>query len=296
MSDLYLHIGAHKTASTLLQSELKKDRSPLAQQLNIVFREEVNKTNFYHSLKKAKAGDEVSDFEGDEIYSLLRADKDNLITNEDLFSGLSVGDFFKGLEVGLPMIKSHLSKFNVRVILYTRAQSEYVESMYLQQLHMGRLVEFDDFVGEYIPEALSWLDVCRSIEGVVGKENLIVKPYEMIKEIGPQEYYRDFLRALQVRGFGSFAVDHASTGRKYNRSFSQKAIEIYKALYSLLNEDELKKLRVFLQNHFSTQEYSRPKLFDELRRKRVFEFYKKSNAQLFSEYMPQYDRFSQQYF
>lgn len=293
MESVILHVGGHKTASSMIQSQLRMDREKLKENISIIFREEMMSHPFYAQMKKAI---ESKGGEGSIVNQGFDANPHLLFTNEDMLSALSLSGFFRNAKYGVEYIKKMFPGREVRIILYTRNQIEYIESVYLQQLHMGRVLEFKDFISRQPIDKIRWFGVCESLSELDGVK-LEVVPYESINVVGVDEYYRNFLRLVGVVDAEKFNVDQDKMGgRKANRSFAQKAIDIFNRVYDLLDEDEMKVMRVFLQNNFSTKNYPRPELFSGGQKKELMQSYRYDNELLFDEYLSEYRELSSHYF
>lgn len=99
MKQLYLHVGAHKTASSLLQSILKTHAETLLERegIHCVFRSEMLEMSFYRSMKRAgpACGGSLKPCEEDfESVSNMQELDHLVLTNEDLLSSLSPQRFF----------------------------------------------------------------------------------------------------------------------------------------------------------------------------------------------------------
>lgn len=300
MAKVFLHIGAHKTASTFIQSGLKKNLTCLDGVLSIVFREELAKTGFYRNLKRSASLPDPSlaalDSDRLELVETQSSAPVTLITSEDMLSGLDMPSFFYQAPRRLQYIDSFFRDTDVHFILYTRTQTEYIESVYLQQLHMGQLQPFSDFLGSDIPKNISWLSLCESIVKRFGSQAIEVRPYELIKQNGPTAFFRDFLSiVIPAKKHLISSMTPQSENRSANRSFSAKAIEIFEKLHPILDQDEVRKLRYFLQTHFSTAHYPRAKLLSDEQSASIRAYYRQENDDLFRLFMPKYSTCAKQY-
>ncbi len=296
MKKIYLHIGAHKTASSYLQTVLR-DNIKLFQSSNISIklRSHINASDFFPHLQQLNEKGAL-DNELDAINSfkklLPKNNKMNIClwSNEDLFKSLGINDFYDYIDKALKFICDNAEGFEVFVILYTRNQVSYMESVYTQFIHVGRSFTFKNYLEIGDKNSISWLTVCSRIESVIGRQNLIVKPFETIKELGSSEFFLDF-----VSSFSSIdcrnVIDAASyeSEKGANRSFSDLAIQISRKVQPLLSKDEKELFRAFLQTNFSTATHPKTKFFSEKSIRQINSQYKEDNEELFSLYMPSYD-------
>ncbi|MBW5798986.1 hypothetical protein [Halomonas elongata] len=292
---LYLHIGAHKTASSFIQTLLREnDQALLRHGLKVVPRPRLMKSDFYKELSSVNRRKREGDVEKarKEIYTLLPVKKgrDCLFTSEDLFSSLRVSDFYQNIKESLRFLKSLLDDQELHVILYIRRQADYVESKYTQFIHIGRSVSFDEFLEGNIPRHLSWEAVANDIAEVVGESNVHVKPYESIKKRGGEGFFKEFLELVGINEYTGIKFSPSvETGKGANRSYSAVAMEIAKKVNPILTEEDQKVFRSFLQENFSTATHKRAEFFSEKEKKEIFDYYSECNRRVFEKYVEGYD-------
>lgn len=287
MKTLYLHVGAHKTASSFLQSIIKEKRGKLESDEGItcLFRAEMQELEFFKKIKKInKTGIDLEPTSKDfgSVERLKKSDK-VLITNEDFLSSLNPENFFKNTSAKLKYVRALFPEYEIKLILYIRNQVEYLQSCYTQYIHIGRSVSFYDFIGNPGKE-VDWYDVCKEISESASVSKLEVIPYEVIIKNGEQEFLNIFLRLLDVKK--EYTIDSKKfDGRISNRSYSALAINIANKINPLLEEGDKKKLRVFLQKNFSTATHEKMKFFTKEEEDKVYGKHIESNKKVFSEFV-----------
>jgi hypothetical protein len=287
---IHLHIGAHKTASTFLASMLRNCEEGLAQQgLGVVFRDTVFKTPFALEVLEVAHGTrpsgEVTKRARKSIRTLLaQFEGDVLILNEDLVCRLGVKDFYQNIASAVRHIHATLPDQALHFILYVRRQPDYLESVYMQHVHLGRPLKFERFMERAGTVDLSWLRVVDDLARAAGAENVIVRPFETIRE-GEDRFLRDFLRVCGVPNPESFSATATAGGRAANRSYSGLAMKIARRANPLLEtKKDRRMLRRFLQENFSTATHPRAELLDAEARTAVVARYAPSNRELFRRY------------
>lgn len=303
MKTLYIHAGAHKTASSMLQSALRIDKDELLRKgLRVVFRSQMINRKLqeclYRISKNEFDANTLLELDEDLEKLLPKRDIDCLITNEDIFSTIDLHDFYRNIDVSLQQIRKTANRlgWGVKLIFYTRSQADYIESVYLQHIHLGRALCFDDFLKGEIPTFLSWRSVVDEAVSVLGNENVIIEPFENIKIKGGERFYLDFLRSVGVSDFDG--IDFESdilNSRGANRSYSMLGVEIARKVNPLLNKEEKKFLRNFLQENFSTATHERASFLDVDKRHEVMDFYSLDNKELFDKYLNESDPFEMGY-
>ena len=220
------------------------------------------------------------------LLSLLPdGDHSILISNEDLICHLGIHDFYQNAEASIRYLRNALHDFDVHVIFYVRKQADYLESIYMQFVHIGRRLKFTRFMERAAPVDLSWLRAAEAMERALPTARLHLRAFEQIRHIGEVAFYRDFLSLCRISNADSFTVhEDYSKGRAANRSYGQLGMQIAQRINPLLSAKEKKKLRRFLQEHFSTATHPRATLLSEEQRHTIFEKYRESNRQLFERY------------
>lgn len=227
---------------------------------------------------------DVTDAAKKSLHSLLPSGN-VLITNEDLICHLQIQDFYQNAESAIRYLRTALSDFNLHLIFYIRKQADYIESIYMQFVHLGRRVKFAQFLERAAPVDLSWLRAVEAMERALPPGRLHLRAFEQIRNLGEVEFYRDFLSLCGVSDVGNFTVhDEYSKGRAANRSYGQLGMQIAHRVNPLLNRKERRMLRRFLQENFSTATHPRAVLLDELQREAIFDKYRESNRRLFKRY------------
>jgi hypothetical protein len=293
-----LHIGAHKTASTLIRRALMRDEARLLESgIRYLRRKDVVKSPLQVALNS------ILDEQGDP--ELLAAGRrylqkmisesqgcDLLISNENMFGRLGLADFYRQIEAQLTYLRGVVgADCGIKILLYTRRQADYVESVYMQYVHLGKALSFSRFLGDGLPLHLSWLRVVEDAVRVVGPGNVTVKPFEVIKEQGSRQFYLDFLQSIGFRAIETISFDESlALQRDGNRSYSEVAMEIAQRVNPLLQSaSDKRKLRAFLQVNFSTATHPRARLLSDEQRLALFDRYRDSNEKLFARFMPNQD-------
>jgi hypothetical protein len=293
MKEAFVHIGAHKAASSFLRANLNlhKDRLMEEHGLGLVTRAALMPSAFGEEIYEVSQGrhpeTDVTDAAKESLRSLLPDGDDNvLISNEDLICHLQIQDFYQNAERAIRYLRTALCAFDLHVIFYIRKQADYLESIYMQFVHLGRRVKFAKFLERAAPVDLSWLRAVEDMERALPPGRLHLRTYEQIRLLGEIGFYRDFLSLCRVTGVEDFTINEQyAKGRPANRSYGQLGMQIAQRVNPLLSRKKEKKvLRRFLQEHFSTATHPRAVLLNEEQRKAIFETYRESNRRLFERY------------
>jgi hypothetical protein len=292
MKEAFIHIGAHKTASTFLQANLNTHKQRLLEEqgLGLLTRADLLPSEFGKEIYSVSQGEhpdtDVTDAARKSLRALLPVTDENLlITNEDLICHLEIRDFYQHAESAIRYLRTALCDFDCHVIMYIRKQTDYFESTYMQLVHLGRRLKFGQFMKRAADVDLSWLRVAEAIDRALPPGRLHLRTYEQIKHIGESNFYREFLSLCKIDDAESYDIDREyAKGRPANRSYGQLGMQIAHRVNPLLSPKERKVFRRFLQEHFSTATHPRAELLNEEQRQEMEDRYRVSNRQLFERY------------
>lgn len=292
MKKAFVHIGAQKTASSFLQANLKlhKDRLMAEHGLGLVTRADLQRTAFgleiYDVSQRRHAETDITAAAKESLHSLLPdSDRSILITNEGLICHLAIQDFYQNAESAIKYLRNALCDFDMHIIFYIRKQADYLESVYLQLMHLGRRDKFAKFLKQVATIDLSWLRAVEAMQRALPPGRLHLRTYEQIRHLGEASFFHDFLSLCRVEDVENFAINaNSAKGRKANRSYGQLGIKIARRVNPLLSPEERKLFRRFLQKNFSTATHPRAVLLNDEQRQAIFESYRQSNQQLFERY------------
>lgn len=263
-----VHVGAHKTGSSLVQKFLRDNRATLATNgLDYISRSDMNTlAGWGKPLHKRPEllRDRVSQSAADG-YATAIASHENIM-------GRPFTEGARGLYPDAPdnfrALGELLSGFEYQIVIYLRPQADFVESYYLQSLHEGGTDTFDEWTKKLDLDSLSWKPVVESMHQAFGRERTIVKDFLDIKQ-GQDEYLRRFFSAIDVDP--GMSVSYAPVR---NPSVGDKGMRMALAVNPHVRTSAQRKaVRVFLQKHFSNRHYPRPVLLSDAQRQRFAELY-----------------------
>jgi hypothetical protein len=172
----------------------------------------------------------------------------------------------------------------VKAVCIVRRQDKYLESYYLQKVQGGASMSFDEFLEQVDLEAVSWNKVVDIAEGVFGPGNVDVFPFETIYS-GEQAFLRRFISCFADPD--AFEYDNLDIPK--NRSYSEVALRIALVGNSLLEPEERKLLRGFLQEHFSNATHPRARLMTPEQSAEILGMHAEGNKALLEKYCPEHD-------
>lgn len=301
---VFLHIGAQKTASTMLSRVMRLTQQEIKQRgVKLLFRDMLLDAPFLKHVNSviqqtAPPDAPLPHDARENLERLLAGRGDRVLMSSEamfrrlhpLYKRLDPYDFFENIGAGLKLLRRELPQHGFHVILYVREQTSFLESTYTQLVHMGRTMSFDDFIKGKIPDTLSWRRVCDEIVEALGPGSLSVRPFEIIRDMGGEKFFYQFLETIGITDAAAMNIDpEAFSGRSANRSFSDVAMQMAHIATPVVSPQDMKRLRKFLQNNFSNEHYPRPQLLSPDQRTAMKDHYRNDNIRLFETHMPSYD-------
>ena len=295
----YIHLGAHKTGTTTLQHCLRANDKklirrgiyPIGRRFPGEKSEDTYKTSVRLPLRRVIKSGRMSK-SNERIIAQVRdvldgrVNQETLVLSDEALAGGRPGQvesLYPHIGWACEVLSQVLKDWRIRIVLYTREQVSFLESCYVQDIQQKSNISFDDFLQKVDLEALSWSQVARSIEEVVGAGSLIVRPFESIRK-DPEAYIRDFLeiftttRGLKIK---------TSAG---NPSLSGRGIELARLLSNNTTRDEWQVIRNFLQTEFSVKTHEKAKLISDELARQIRARYADDNAKLTSDFPERFPR------
>lgn len=298
MKKIHLHIGAHKSASTTVQRNLRRNANKLSEELNTAFLggTELTHTAFGVHFRKLATGklhiEDIADYESsiaevkECINSLVgRISEDTIIISDEAMLGHSSLDKYKGIYTHIETVADSLKKifigYETDITFIVRRQDDFIESCYLQQIKETRSISFDEFLTPINIAKLSWLDICSSLEcHFKCKVNVI--PFESIKQLGAKGFVELFLtivhsKPIRISGFELI--------EKANPSFSELGVDVSRNLLPKLSKDAARKINSILFMDLSSDKYGKASFLNQFYRTLMINKCSKDNEVLFKKYI-----------
>lgn len=264
--ELVLHVGLPKAGSSLLQKCLQSQREACAEQgTRVISRGEFDELTGRRHLRWRRHSTDASGLaEALEPLGELASERRVVISHEDLLGSITSfrsGRMYPWAGDVLHELVRVVRPERLRVLLYVRRQDRFLESVYLQLIRVGESLTFEAFLAGFRePASLSWSDLAVRIEDAVDAHDgeLVADYFEQINH-GARQFCRDFMaRAGLPRPTNlGFAT------QRVNRGYSEPALVIARAANPVLNGNDRRLMRRFLDEHFSNRTHPRPHLLDD---------------------------------
>ncbi|MDQ2070140.1 hypothetical protein [Natronospira bacteriovora] len=272
------HLGAHKTATTYIQSRLRRNRSRLA-------RHGIHFVDLWANEKTARR---MRGWIRQVAWENRNGNRKKLVTAlrdlvEQLPNGLEANNrksiilsyenilgtynlaqtprLYDELERGLSILDEAFGIDNMEFFFSYRSMDRFIESCYLQCIHTQKETRhFDEWFADIDINALSWLDVLTRLSQSIGKERLSIWPYDAFRDretaIWQALLGRERPNELLIRNASNL-----------NPSLTKEAVECLRVANGLFKGTDARNLSRFLKENLSPDKgYSPARYLDEEQR------------------------------
>jgi hypothetical protein len=247
--EFVFHIGMPKCASTFLQSEVFPNFNINYLNEYYYFSEKTSEPLFWTVVRNILSKQsylikevEIESFR-EKLVSMANSNNNNkfLFSSEELV-GFYSQNFSNNLSIFENLVKYYGK--NIKLILVIRKQDQFLESLYRQSIKMGHWVsvntflnyqnnKFNKFQFEYKLnldlENFDWLKMFEAYKDKVGEKNLIVLPYELVKDDSSK-----FVRKIEDF-IGIDYLDRPIGNKILNPSYSYFTLVLLRFLNRFLN-------------------------------------------------------------
>lgn len=242
--ELVIHCGAHKTATSSIQSLLLEQREELLKHGVLYIPEaRLNSSGIIEYLHRRTTSASTRSAIRSKIVKVLENARPEkvLVSHESFFSFVDIfqggGDFYRSTAQSLKNLEllepSDLFS-SIRIVLYVRRQDEFLQSLYMQNLSSGIWTNsFEQALEKIDCTNISWLSYVTKLTEFFGESNVAVRPFEVISS-GWQNLVDDFCIASTID------IRSNLLEKKINESFSTPAYFAALTLMPLLSKGKSK--------------------------------------------------------
>lgn len=266
-----LHVGAHKTGTSVVQRYLRENEELIAGR-RVKYLRRAHLSQMIGWGERLVADPEplrarLAKFGWDPRYRVLVGSYENLVGRP--FTREGKGALYPNAPRNVEALARAVHGHRCRVLLSIRPQADFVESYYLQTVHQGGHETFAEWLRLVDLEALSWRPIVAAMHRHFGPENTEVVDFRRIRE-GQEAFLRHVLARLDSRLDAPVGYPAVK-----NRSVSARGLAMaLDANPHLKTGAERGALRTFLQTHFSNLDGPRPVLFTPEQKAAIWEGYR----------------------
>lgn len=257
------HLGAHKTATSLIQKYFQEKREEYkAKGVSYIPRDRISEITGWG----AKLIDNPGRFRK-EVESQFKKNGSRFVifSYEDMLRR-PFAEGKKGLyprnHDPLKALSEALQGYNTKIVYYIRPQVEFVPSYYVQLIQEGGFFTFEQFITEQVDlNEISWKPLVDSFSDVFSPENVHIGDFRSIRA-GQYEFLKQFVENMMPGIEGDYEYK-----KVHNVGLSARGLHIALRINPLLRKDtttrETRKVRNFLQENFSSATEPKPVLLSD---------------------------------
>lgn len=297
---VYIHIGAHKSASTLIQQNMRENKVLFREKYNVdcLLVEDIVDTPFVtHFRAIANTEKEMSErkfFEGiertrrcmDEIIDLSPCE--NILVSWEGVLGHSALDRYQGIYTHVEAVSESLKAIfknqNCRVILVVRKQDSFIESCYLQQIKEGRTLSFQEFVESIDIHKISWCEIADAFYSDFG-EDFGVVPFESINILGAKLFLKSLFNSLLGK---EIDMEELALIESANSGLSARGVDISREILPHISEKNLRAMKKLIFAEFNSSRLGKASFFDSFTRALIKKANADGNRELCSRYFSKF--------
>ncbi len=295
MSKVFIHCGAHKTGSSLLQRGLERHRDDLLER-GVVYVKRADASHLALLLNDPKVSrrDKLSTVSS--VVGGVRAsypEKSVLISHETIFSSAFCmnrplekrfyADFEKNLEIVLDAVGSS----EAHLLMCIRRQDTFLESSYLEGFQVGYYrCSFSEFLERIGLSSVSWWHLAETMTRHLPRDRISVMPFEIIRN-GSREYLRSFL--TWVCDPEGMALERIEGERRSLSGFGYRVARLLDKTMPVgtaTGRGLRYTLIACLQRAMSNRFFNRAQFWSPQERQAVLNCHAEGNARLFASFLP----------
>ncbi|MGM0826319.1 MAG: sulfotransferase domain-containing protein [Pseudomonadota bacterium] len=190
-NNIYLHLGAHKTASTYMQRFFKaNERLFKRRDVELVFKKKLMRNGmgklfrWHYKVSRGRNAAFPQAFKsyleslGDSKSESIFISYEGLLGRMDLSKTKTI---YPSCHLSVNHLADSFSNKNVKVVFCIRNYADFIESSYKWLVGSGRSLSFDEYIREVDLEKISWLPIIEALIETFGKNNVVFWRYEDYK-------------------------------------------------------------------------------------------------------------------
>jgi hypothetical protein len=249
----HIHIGAHKTATTFIQSSLADDRQALAEAGIAMPGIWKVRKQFSNAFDRLSWLDPVGSFLTRphlkrKLDGLIQdgGDRETFILSDENLAGLISANYWTGglyrrAGARVKILNGLLAPAEPHYFICIRRYPEYLTSSWLQLAARGRAPSFESYLRRLAPARVSWADMVASVAKAAGSSRVTVWTYDRFRREPDQIF--DLLAPGMKR-----KSDEQDANRDVLPSLTVKGLKVLTLLEPHLSRSELERLGRLMRN------------------------------------------------
>lgn len=270
-----LHLGAHKTGTSLIQKFLR-DRPEEAKNLGFGVMPRSDGNRLFNWGDRTL---EMADTTRRMVESLHADGATHAIVSHENALGHPLAGEQEHLYPEISALSAALAHvfapFEVSLIYYIRSQESFLESYYLQTVHQGSSLTFRQWLDTIELDRSSWKPLVETLRSVFGRGAVTIASFDEMSN-GQEEFLRRFVQRVDPT-----LEPHIDYKTRRNPSIGDLGLEVALAMNPHLKlRAERRSTRKFLQASFPNTKYPRPNLFSAAEIRDIRSLYESENRSL----------------
>ena len=280
---LFIHIGTHRTGSTVIQSTLSAKSDELKSE-GIVLIEHVPSAEEFKLL--TSPNEEIIRTSREFFVNMMkrypRCDK-FLISWEGYSGNLRNG--YKNTSAVAETLSEITKGLDASIIVYLRRQDSFIESAYTFLIQGTEWMSFQDYINGLDPRSFDWYLLLNSFAKYFPMEKIIVRRYDKEALPNKNSLTDDFANVIGSTVLKDIDLEHIPLEKGGNRGYSRDALEIARLCNQYLDEEGTRFLRKILQRTNAKEPFEDYSFFTLEERRNFLSQYSDSNSKVARTYL-----------
>ncbi|PMR68330.1 sulfotransferase domain-containing protein [Halomonas heilongjiangensis] len=241
-NDIFLHLGAHKTATTYMQKLFRSNKKYFdSLDTSLVLKRTLSQHGLHqfmswrNHVERNLGAKRPAKLERFFVKLASSKSKSVFISYEGLLGSMHLGrsrTIYPAAEQSIELIKKSFQGKNIKVVFCVRGYADFIESTYNWLVKNGSGKSFDEYLSGVVVEELSWKPVVNALRENFGDENVLLWKYEDYK--GNYKYINSRLLDFFYDGADDGELSYEENSDK-NVSLGKHYMNLMVAINKLIN-------------------------------------------------------------
>lgn len=177
MKKLFIHIGTHKTGTTVFQETLMQLKNELINTDRLMWARK-GCFSHYRRLENIITYDTKLEEEFHGFIKELTNNGSQFIISAEGLSGTKRGNVYSNTDIIAKTLKAASAGIETHILVMVRRQDEFIQSLFTQKRHLGESMNLNEFISNIELDYLDWNNFLEPWIECFGKSNVHVLPYD----------------------------------------------------------------------------------------------------------------------